>query len=295
MCRINPRVDFAFKKLFGSAENKDLLISLINAIISEQEQIVEVELMNPFNLADYQAGKMSILDIKAKSEKGVWINVEMQISEDIYFDKRAIYYWAKLVTEQLSEGRLYKELKKTISINIMDFNFIDDVTEFHSCYKIMNTATGKADKLHDIFELHYVELSKFAQQQPTQIITALDRWSTFLTKAHQLDKNHIPAELAVDAAIVKAISAVDRMFDEEERLIYEIRMQSLADIESIIASANDKGFGQGMEQGLEQGMERGVEKIALNMLAKGMSTADIAEVTGLSTAVILELASNKIS
>ena len=295
MCRINPRVDFAFKKLFGSAENKDLLISLINAIISEQEQIVEVELMNPFNLADYQAGKMSILDIKAKSEKGVWINVEMQISEDIYFDKRAIYYWAKLVTEQLSEGRLYKELKKTISINIMDFNFIDDVTEFHSCYKIMNTATGKADKLHDIFELHYVELSKFAQQQPTQIITALDRWSTFLTKAHQLDKNHIPAELAVDAAIVKAISAVDRMFDEEERLIYEIRMQSLADIESIITSANDKGFGQGMEQGLEQGMERGVEKIALNMLAKGMSTADIAEVTGLSTSVILELASNKIS
>ena len=169
----------------------------------------------------------------------------------------------------------------------MDFNFIDDVTEFHSCYKIMNTATGKADKLHDIFELHYVELSKFAQQQPTQIITALDRWSTFLTKAHQLDKNHIPAELAVDAAIVKAISAVDRMFDEEERLIYEIRMQSLADIESIIASANDKGFGQGME--------RGVEKMALNMLAKGMPTADIAEITGLSAAVILQLVNNKIN
>jgi len=39
MCRINPRVDFAFKKLFGSEENKDLLISLINAIVSEQEQV----------------------------------------------------------------------------------------------------------------------------------------------------------------------------------------------------------------------------------------------------------------
>ncbi len=39
MCRINPRVDFAFKKLFGSEENKDLLISLINAIISEQEHV----------------------------------------------------------------------------------------------------------------------------------------------------------------------------------------------------------------------------------------------------------------
>ena len=111
MCRINPRVDFAFKKLFGSEENKDLLISLINAIVSEQEQVVEVELKNPYNLADYRAGKMSILDIKAKSENGRWFNVEMQISEDYNFDKRAIYYWAKLVTEQLSEGKMFKELK----------------------------------------------------------------------------------------------------------------------------------------------------------------------------------------
>ncbi|MDO9105403.1 MAG: Rpn family recombination-promoting nuclease/putative transposase, partial [Methylovulum sp.] len=99
MCKINPRVDFAFKKLFGSEENKDLLISLINAVVSEDQQVVEVELKNPYNLAAYQAGKMSILDIKAKSEQGRWFNVEMQISEDYNFDKRAIYYWAKLVTE----------------------------------------------------------------------------------------------------------------------------------------------------------------------------------------------------
>ena len=93
------------------------------------------------------------------------------------------------------------------------------------------------------------------------------------------------------------------MFDEEERLIYEIRMQSLADIESIIVSANDKGFGQGMERGMEQGLEQGLERgmqqgvalTALNMLAKGMSTEDIADVTGLSTAVIQQLASTKIS
>ena len=144
MCKINPRVDFAFKKLFGSEENKDLLISLINAIVSEQEQVVEVELKNPYNLADYRAGKMSILDIKAKAKNGHWFNVEMQISEDYNFDKRAIYYWAKLVTEQLSEGMMFKKLKKTISINILDFNFIPDTKEVHNCYKIINIATGKA-------------------------------------------------------------------------------------------------------------------------------------------------------
>ena len=49
MCRINPRVDLAFKKLFGSEENKDLLISLINAIVSEEGRLAEFELKNPYS------------------------------------------------------------------------------------------------------------------------------------------------------------------------------------------------------------------------------------------------------
>lgn len=273
MCKINPRVDFAFKKLFGSEENKDLLISLINSIVSEQEQIVEVELKNPYNLADYRAGKMSILDIKAKSKNDRWFNVEMQISEDYNFDKRAIYYWAKLVTEQLSEGKMFKELQKTISINILDFNFIPETSEVHNCYKIINTATGKDDKLHDIFELHYVELRKFIKKD-SQVISALDRWNTFLTRADMLNKNHIPKELSSDLAIVKAIAAVDRMFDEEERLVYETRMQSLADVESKIASAEAKG--------IEKGIEQGIVKVAENMKLSGIEVEIIMLATGLS-------------
>ena len=264
MCKINPRVDFAFKKLFGSEENKDLLISLINAIVSEDQQVVEVELKNPYNLAAYQAGKMSILDIKAKSEQGRWFNVEMQISEDYNFDKRAIYYWAKLVTEQLSEGMMFKELKKTISINILDFNFIPNILEFHNCYKIINTATGQDDRLHDVFELHYIELKKFITSTH-KITNALDRWSTFLTQAHKLDRDHVPKELSDDLAIVKAISAVDRMFNEEERLVYETRMQSLADVESKIASAAQKGREVGREEGRREGREEG-EKILLQRM-----------------------------
>lgn len=292
MCKINPRVDFAFKKLFGSEENKDLLISLINAIVSEQEQVVEVELKNPYNLADYRAGKMSILDIKAKAENGRWFNVEMQISEDYNFDKRAIYYWAKLVTEQLSEGMMFKELKKTISINILDFNFIPNTPEVHNCYKIINTATGKDDKLHDIFELHYIELKKFKKTYH-QINSALDRWSTFLTKADKLDKEHVPKELASDKNIVKAIEAVDRMFNEEERLVYETRMQSLADVESKIASAEEKGLEKGLEQGREEGINKASKVIAFNLLGKGIDIATIAEVTGLAENVIETFLTNR--
>ena len=284
MCKINPRVDFAFKKLFGSEENKDLLISLINAIVTDDDQVADIELKNPYNLADYRAGKISILDIKAQSPTGRWFNVEMQISEDYSFDKRAIYYWSKLVTEQLSEGMMFKELQKTISINILDFNFIPDTAEFHNCYKIINTATGRDDKLHDIFELHYIELRKF-NKALDQISTALDRWSTFLTQAHKLDKNDVPGELSSDSAIVKAISAVDRMFDEDERAVYEVRMQALADVESKIASAEQKG----LEKGREEGSRDAAKAIARNLLNKGLDQATVIEMTGLPEEVIAAL------
>jgi predicted transposase/invertase (TIGR01784 family) len=271
MCRINPRVDFAFKKLFGSEENKDLLLSLLNAILADEPDIIDLTLKNPYNLAAYQAGKMSILDIKAVDENGRWFNVEMQIGQYLYFDKRSIYYWAKLVTEQLSEGMLFKELKKTFSINILDFNFIQDDGEFHNVYKIINVATGKDDKLHDMFELHYIELKKFTRKHQ-EISTALDRWSTFLTCAHKLDKNKLPEELRNDKEIVKAVTAVDRMFDEDERLVYEGRMLVMADIEGKIDSAEDKGMAKGIEMGIEKGIEKGIERGMEKGIAKGVET-----------------------
>lgn len=292
MCRINPKVDFAFKKLFGSEENQDLLISLLNAIIASSEApIVALELKNPYNLADYQAGKMSILDIKAGDETGRWFNIEMQIGEDLNFDKRSIYYWAKLVTEQLSEGMMFKELKKTFCINILDFNFISDVAAFHNCYKIINIGTGKDDQLHDIFELHYLELRKFNKPYH-EITTALDRWITFLSRAHELDKSHLPSELADDSAILKAIDAVDRMFNEEERQIYETRMQALLDIESKIISAWDKGIKAGIEQGVKQGIKAGMKREQLKIAQSLLEILDIETIamkTGLSVEEIAQL------
>ncbi|HJD63093.1 MAG TPA: Rpn family recombination-promoting nuclease/putative transposase [Rickettsia endosymbiont of Degeeriella rufa] len=47
--KVNPKVDLAFKKIFGGEENKDLLISLINSIVSEKNQVKEVTLLNPYN------------------------------------------------------------------------------------------------------------------------------------------------------------------------------------------------------------------------------------------------------
>ena len=67
--KINPRVDIAFKKIFGVEENKDLLISLINSIVGKDDQVEEVTLLNPYNPKNFTSEKLSILDIKAQGKE----------------------------------------------------------------------------------------------------------------------------------------------------------------------------------------------------------------------------------
>ena len=99
MATINPRVDVTFKKLFGVEENKDLLISLINSIVSEEEdQVKDIQILNPYNIQNFKNDKLSILDIKARGHNDKLFNIEIQISDEADYDKRALYYWAKLYT-----------------------------------------------------------------------------------------------------------------------------------------------------------------------------------------------------
>ena len=74
MPNINPKVDLVFKKLFGVEENKDLLISLINSVVSKADQVVDVVILNPYNVQNFRSDKLSILDIKAKGENGKRFN-----------------------------------------------------------------------------------------------------------------------------------------------------------------------------------------------------------------------------
>jgi predicted transposase/invertase (TIGR01784 family) len=105
MSDLNPRVDIVFKKLFGVEENKDLLISLLNSIVSEEDQVEDVELLNPYNPRNFAQDKLSILDVKAKRKKdGARYSIEIQVSDEADYDKRSLYYWGKLYTEQLSKG-----------------------------------------------------------------------------------------------------------------------------------------------------------------------------------------------
>ena len=237
MCRLNPRVDFAFKKLFGSEENKDILISFINSIIDEEDQIEDLILKNPYNAKKFKDDKLSILDVKAVDQTGTWFNIEMQITDQEYYDKRALYYWSRLYTEQLESGVNYDQLEKTIVINLLNFNCLEE-DNYHNVYKLLN-CDSQAELINHL-EIHFIELDKY-DKDLTDVRTTLDRWTDFLKKAHQYNKNKIPSQLSEIQSIEKAIKVLDTMYlNEDERDVYEARLKWLRDEEMALRKAKKK-------------------------------------------------------
>jgi len=96
MCKLNPKIDLVFKKIFGTEQNKNVLKSLINSVLPKDEQIVEVTIKNPYNETDFIGDKLSVVDIKATDEKGRWYDIEIQVKEQKFYGKRAIFYLSEI-------------------------------------------------------------------------------------------------------------------------------------------------------------------------------------------------------
>ena len=269
----NPRVDFAFKKLFGSDPLS--LKALINAVLPEEEQVTEVMVLNPFNDKSFAQDKSSILDVKAMDGRGRYYNIEMQVTDEVYYSQRALYYWSKLYASQLKSGEDYDRLHKTISIHVLNFNCFAQEKDYHNVFHLLNAKSYRRD--FEDMELHFIELKKFDKGFDA-LKTPLDYWTSFLTSADRYDQATMPIELKREPDILRAIETLEHLyFTEEEREIYEARLKWLRDEQSAIKSAEIRGG------------EREKLQIARRMLSSGIPVSSIAELTGLTVDFIESL------
>lgn len=282
MEKISPRVDIAFKKIFGVEENKDLLLSLINSIVGTKDKIAEITLLNPYNVKNFRQDKLSILDIKAIGEDGKRYNIEIQISDEANYDKRALYYWAKLYTEQLKIAEDYSTFSKAIGIHILNFTSIPDVDRYHNVFHITEKETGLL-YFKDL-ELHTIELKKFSKNTHAKLAdivaivkNSLDMWAAFLTRHDLLNKEQLPLELN-DPALKKALGVLDIMnFGPEEREAYEEHLKWLRMETSALKKYEIKW------------KEEERKEMAHKMLAKGMRLEEVSELTDLSLETLNQL------
>jgi len=297
--KINPRVDIAFKKIFGVEENTDLLISLINSIVGAEDQVSEVILLNPYNAKNFKNDKLSILDVKAKGISGKRFNIEIQITDEADYDKRALYYWGKLYTEQLKSGEDYALLSKAIGIHILNFTSIPEVDKYHNVFHITEKDTGLL-YFKDL-ELHTIELKKFSENPKEELVdlvakvkNSLDMWAAFLTRHDLLNKDHLPVALD-NPALKRALTVLHIMnFETDEEIdLYEDHLKWLRIETNTLRNYEAKGELKGKSEFLllllqhkfkiipvyyQQKIEQANEQYLRKLLSRALECSAIEEV-----------------
>ena len=246
---LNPKIDFVFKKIFGSEEHPEILISFLNAVLKPKKPIVSVEIKNSDLEKEYIEDKFSRLDVKALTSNKEIINIEIQLKNEYNMIQRSLYYWSKLYEEQLSEGDRYDKLSRTVCINILDFKYLKN-DRFHNGYRLKEIETN--EELTDLQEIHFIEIPKLKRFESTEeIVDLLEGWVEFLRDP----ESEVIRKLEMSNKEIR--EAKDELYrlsrNSKERELYYLREKSLRDEISVLANAKEKGLKEGLKQGLFEG------------------------------------------
>ena len=271
MIFLDPTSDLAFKKLFGNAAHKNILIDFLNAVLERKpgEKIVDVVFNDPYNTPETPLSKLSIVDVRCTDEKKNQYIIEVQVDKQFDYAIRAQYYSSLALSRQLSKKEPYEKLVPVIFVGILDFNLFK-TDNYLSHHLLLDTQTHVQEPSH--FEFHFIELKKFTKTLD-QLFTVLDRWIYFLEHA---DTFHtIPIKLKEFPIVHEAFTVIEQgNWSKKELEEYDVYLDSIRSAASILDTACQEGEARGRLE----------EKIILvkKLFAAGVSKEIIMETTALT-------------
>ena len=271
---LDPKLDIVFWMLFGAEQNRELLISLLNAVLNPAVPIEEVEVLpaQPERLA--VGDKNIALDVRMRLQGGEQVDVEMQSQRRPALRERALYYWARLYVGQLQRGDPYTALRRCVVVLITNFPELAS-QRFHSIFQVQERYGGEPLTGH--LELHLLELPKLASALDRNDEPNLALWGKFLSAVNdeELEK------LAMEHPVLKqAKAALDRLSaDDVARLQAEQREMALLTFEAGMAAAREEAERKGRREGQLEGRAAGNAEMLLRMLTLkfGPQPASVAE------------------
>ena len=298
---LDPKNDYAFKRIFGTERNKAILIHFLNDILGFKgdQQIQSIEFLKTNQDPEIASKKQSLVDVLCSDEKGIQYIVEMQVVKRKGFEKRAQYYAAKAYSRQLSKGEPYHNLKEIIFLAITDFVMFSDKKDYLSHHVILDKKTHEHD-LKD-FTFTFIELPKFTKTLD-QLNTVVEKWAYFFKNAETTQEEDLARIVGTDLIIQKAYDELNRFsWDDADLNTYEQDEKHERDAQAILEAAEDKGIAKGRvlgkEEGIALGKEEGIalgkeeEKLSMakKMRSDGLPAELIANYTGLSIETIQAL------
>ena len=286
---INPYTDFGFKLLFGTAMNKELLISFLNALLFKEETVKDVTYLNAEHLDTQEYDRRAVFDVYCENEKGEKFLVEMQRGEQQFFKDRSVYYATFPIREQSQRGKWDYELKAVYIIGILNFTFNDtDGDYFHHEVKLVDLYTHKV--FYDKLTFIYLEMPKFNKKED-ELESMFDKWLFVLRNLSSLFERPRALQNRVFDRLFEAAEIAK--FNPKELGEYWESLKNFRDWYSVMSTQLKKGREEGLKEGLEKGLEQGRKeecfKNAKKMKQAGIAFDVVAQVTGLSIGEIASL------
>ncbi len=291
---IDLKYDFAFKTVFGTPGNEDLLLMLIDSILPEKH-IQSVELGPQEQQGDSYESKRVIYDIRCKTELGP-INIEMQFGERREFSHRMVYYASRAVSKCVQKGTDDYTLPEIYVIGIANF-ILPEITPNDNIinkYALINREDGRT-LMNNTLNFVTVELPKFLKDEEelsseTDImIYLIKNMGELKTRSKKLADKNLDKLFEVSMFANMETEAQSRYLDEMMWEIDQRAVRKYAREKAIaegMAEGRAKGLAEGRAKGLAEGRAEGraEEKtdIAKAMKEKGMEFPIISEITGLT-------------
>ena len=267
------RNDYAFKKIFGSEENKDILIEFLSLATGIAESdFNDIRIENNELQPQFYQDKAGRLDIKVILKDGKKIDIEMQNVYFSYYPKRSILYWCELFIESFKKGDAYSNLNKCIAINILNESFpLTD--KLHSIYQILEIENHS--QLDDVLAIHFLDLTKLKAIQETE----LEKWLLFI----RTEDKKVREKLAEGNPMIAKANVVMNNFysNEKERAAYQAAWRYESDRVSMLKETEEKAMAKGIKEG--------IISTAKKLIKMNIPIEKIAEATGLTKEEIAKL------
>ncbi|NET82589.1 MAG: Rpn family recombination-promoting nuclease/putative transposase [Moorea sp. SIO1F2] len=253
---ISPKTDFAFKKIFGSYQSKDILISFLNAMIYSGNSVIQdLEIIDPYSAGDVVDLKDTYLDVKAVLEDQTTVIIEMQLWNVEAFEKRVVYNLCKTYGNQLKSGQGYFDLNPVIALTITDFKL------FPSTEKVISSFYFQEEEDHlpyqeNELKMVFVELPKFTKQLE-ELESVVDKWIYFIKDAPSLEV--IPDQMREIPQLEQALTIANQAGLSVEEL-EKIRKQEmfLEDWRGALSLAKREGREEGRQEARQKARQKAI-------------------------------------
>ena len=235
---MKPKIDFAFKEIMMDESAR---IGFLSAILKLNPSDIRTTKILNTNLEKlHKDEKQGILDVRILMNNHTEIDIEIQLSALNVWADRALFYLAKMYTEQIHSGENYTVFKKCVSISILDFDLFKHVPEFYSCFHI------REDSRHTLYtdkmEFHVLELPKLPKELKEDSNDIL-LWAKFINAEQKEEFDMLAEKNPYISSAYQHLQVISQ--DKKKRMEYEAREKAIRDYNQGILEAEARGEARG--------------------------------------------------